>query len=112
MIFVEIARDEKGRIEFFKCEGHAGFKKHPDEKDMVCAAVSAIVYGALGYMDEYYKLRDFTEKDGFIEWIRPVGIGENIINSISPVLDAMEVGLKQIEMQYGKNIKVTDKANR
>jgi len=108
MITVVIARDKDGNINSFKCEGHAGFKSSNDEKDMVCAAVSAIIYSALGYMEEYYKIKDFIQKDGLIEWIRPSGVGQNIINNISPVLDAMAVGLKQIQMQYGKNIKVID----
>ena len=109
MITVEILRDGNQRICSFSCKGHAGYKKRPDDKDMVCAAVSAIVYGVLGYMEEYYKMKDFTQKDGFIQWIRPEGAGVSENDNISGALDAMAVGLKQIEMQYGNYLKVVDK---
>jgi len=108
MVKVKVWRDENKKVTAFRCEGHAGYISENDEFDMVCAAVSGIVYSALGYMEEYYGIDDFNENDGFIEWKRQNKIKESIVSNISPVLDAMVVGLKQIELQYGKNIKVVD----
>lgn len=108
MIKVNVRRDKEKRILSFTCKGHAGYSRHPDEKDMVCAGVSAILYSALGYMEEYYGMKEFQEDDGFIEWNCPKGLSAEIEHKITPVLDAMAVGLKQIELQYGKYIKIVD----
>ena len=110
MISVRIDRDDENRIKSFICEGHAGYKMQTEQFDLVCASVSAIIYTALGYMEEYYKFNDFEEKNGFIKWQRPdvSGIETGVLVNISTATDAMAVGLKQIEMQYGKYIKVLD----
>ena len=109
MVSVAIVRDIDNRILSFKCEGHAGFAKNPQDKDLVCAAVTAVIYTALGYMEEHYKMQDFIQRDGFVEWKRPEGLEAEVIHNISIVLDAMAIGLKQIEMQFNKNIKVIER---
>lgn len=108
MVNVNVLRDKEKRVLAFQCKGHAGYAKRANELDVVCAAVSGIVYTALGYMEEYYGMQDFTEQNGFIKWNRPDSINPEALQTITPVLDAMVVGLKQIEMQYGKHIKVVD----
>ena len=108
MVKVEIVRDIDKRILSFKCEGHAGFVKNPGDKDLVCAAVTAVIYTALGYMEDEYGMHDFVQRDGFTAWECPEELKPGVIHNISVVLDAMAIGLKQIEMQFGKNIKVTE----
>ena len=108
MVNVNVLRDKEKRVLSFQCKGHAGYAKRANELDVVCAAVSGIVYTALGYMEEYYGMQEFTEQNGFIKWNRPDPISEEALLAITPVLDAMVVGLKQIEMQYKKYVKVVD----
>ena len=108
MVKVEIFRDIDKRILSFKCVGHAESVRNPGDKDLVCAAVTAVIYAALGYMEEYYNMHDFVQRDGFVLWERPEGLEPGVIHNISIALDAMAIGLKQIEMQFSKNIKVID----
>ena len=108
MVNVSVLRDKEKRVLAFQCKGHAGYAKRANELDVVCAAVSGIVYTALGYMEEYHGMQEFTEQSGFIKWNRPEGLEPEVLEQITPVLDAMVVGLKQIEMQYQKHVKVVD----
>lgn len=108
MVNVNVLRDKEKRVLAFQCKGHAGYAKRANELDVVCAAVSGIVYTALGYMEEYHGLQEFTEQSGLIQWNRPDSIKAETLQAITPVLDAMVVGLKQIEMQYRKYVKVVD----
>ena len=108
MIRVKICRNKEKRILSFICEGHAGYARKPGDKDVVCAAVSAVIYTALGYMHEQFKMNDFTERDGFIEWNRPKVLEEGVSEKISVALEAMAIGIKQIERQYEKYVKIVD----
>ncbi len=108
MVKVNVLRDKENKILRFRCEGHAEYVKGPGEADIVCAAVSGIIYTALGYMEEYFGLSDFEEKNGFISWEKPKGLETQVSDKIDTVLDAMVVGLKQIELQYSRNIRVVD----
>lgn len=107
MIKLKVKKNIKeNSIKAFTVSGHAGFAKKAGELDIVCAAVSGIVYAALGYMEEYYSMKDFKEADGYIRWEKPENISEEAERNINPVVDAMVVGIKQIEAAYGKYVKV------
>lgn len=107
MIKLKVVRKKlDNSIMSFTVKGHAEFARKDDKYDIVCAAVSGIVYTALGYMDEYYNMNDFIEEDGYIKWDRPDGLSDKVINKINPVLEAMIIGIKQIEAKYAKNVSV------
>ena len=105
MIKAEFFTGGDGRIEGFHISGHAGYAEAGE--DIICAAVSAVAYTALGYMDELLvketgRNLDFTEKDGELLWKRRGSIDGLEAEKVDAVLDAMKVGMLQIEGSYGK----------
>lgn len=106
MIKINIVRDMGGFIREFTVKGHAGFKK--SGSDIICAGVSAIVYTALGALDEMLAIRNYTEKDGYIQNSIPIGISEQEKHTAGIILDSMVIGLKQMEIAYEKYITLVD----
>ncbi|NLK69071.1 MAG: ribosomal-processing cysteine protease Prp [Clostridiaceae bacterium] len=104
MVRVVIIHDTLGKIKGFKVSGHAGYDV--SGKDIVCAAVSAIVFTALGGLDELAGFRNFKESDGCIECYVPNNLDEKQINITNIILETMVVGLKQIEADYNRYIQV------
>lgn len=106
MIKLEVKKSKDNTIKAFTVSGHAGFARKAGEKDIVCAAVSGIVYAALGYMEEYYDMKDFTESNGYIKWVRPENIPVETKGNINAVIDAMIVGIRQVEAAYRGYVKI------
>lgn len=106
MIHINIVRDSKGFIREFTVRGHAGAGK--PGKDIVCAAISAVVYTALGALDELVGIRDYSESDGFIKCSISTDLLENKVNVTQIILETMTIGFKQIENEYKKFVKVLD----
>lgn len=104
MIKVVLYHDTLGRIKGFKLKGHAGF--NVAGKDIVCSAVSAIVYTALGGLDELAGFRNFEERDGFIECYVPDELEESERYITDIILKTMVIGLRQIETEYSKYIQI------
>ncbi|HZK26172.1 MAG TPA: ribosomal-processing cysteine protease Prp [Thermoclostridium sp.] len=104
MVRVVIIHDTFCKIKGFKVSGHAGFSVSGE--DIVCAAVSAIVFTALGGLDELAGFRNFKESDGWIECYVPNNLEEKQISITDIILETMVIGLKQIEADYGKYIQV------
>lgn len=122
MIKARIYRDNQGNISGFEISGHAGYAE--SGSDIICAAVSAVAYTAIGYFSEKkiggIKPR-YSERDGYIKFTVPTlnagdesshadgkEIEKNYIQS-SAVMEAAYIGLKQIELSYGTEyIKVID----
>lgn len=104
MIRVIIFHDALGKIKGFNVKGHAGFSE--SGKDIVCSAVSAIVFTALGGLDELAGFRNYKECDGFIECFVPGVLGESESYITDIILKTMVIGLRQIEAGYGKYIRI------
>ena len=105
MIRVAVYKNAK-RIVGFDVSGHAGYGEAGS--DIICSAISAIIYTALGYMDEKMRQGDgrqlrFEEKDGHIRWHRDTTIGSLFEKETDAVLEAMVIGCRQIEASYGTN---------
>ena len=64
MIEAVVYKSSQGVIQGFKINGHAQFSDAGS--DIVCSAVSAIVFAALGGMDELAGFKSFQQKDGYI----------------------------------------------
>ncbi len=88
----------------FTCIGHAGYGR--PGKDIVCASISILVINTINAIEELageIVRIDQNEEEGFIECHFP-----NLINAQSKLLmDAMVMGLKNIEKNYGKRKKKT-----
>lgn len=107
MITAKIQLSADGQVAGFKVSGHAGYAE--EGSDIICSAVSAICYTAVGYIDE--KLNkcfntgvEFEESDGNMSYRRNRLSQDAAVRSdIDAVLAAMVIGLKQIEESYGKD---------
>lgn len=106
MIRVNFIRDHSGLIREFSILGHAGFDE--PGRDIICSAVSAIAYTALGGMEELVGILNYTEKDGYMKFNLPAGIEKDKEKTVRVILDTMAIGLKQIENDYGEYIEVID----
>ena len=91
-------------IQGFSIKGHAGAGGH-SEYDMVCAAISGIAFTALGALDEMCGIREYREEDGRLESMLPENLEEAVRYKATIILEAMEIGLKQIEAQYPRYIR-------
>lgn len=97
-----------GDIIGFDIKGHAGAKTG-GEYDMICAAISAIGYTALGGLDELCKLNTYIESDGRLSMDLPMDMTIKAMKTAQIILKTMAIGLKQIENQYSKHIQVSFK---
>ena len=91
----------------FCCEGHAGFAKRG--QDIVCAAVSALVFNTMNSIEQFtsdtYSYEE-DEKSGRIEF--------NIISEVSDrselLLASFALGVQTIAEQYGnKYVRIVSK---
>lgn len=103
MIEVVVNRNEEDLVTAFTVKGHAGYGQKGS--DIICAAVSAICYTAVGYFDTQRfdgKEACYVERDGLMRFRTPeLTNGEDLLKA-KGVLDAMVIGLKQVEASYGK----------
>ena len=106
MININIVRDKECFVQEFTVKGHADSVR--SGRDIVCAAVSAITYTALGALDELTGIRHYTEEYGYIRCNMPLDVfGDNKYRA-QIILDAMVIGFKQVELQYKKYVSVMD----
>jgi uncharacterized protein len=106
MIKAYIVRDSSKFVWEFSIKGHAGYGEHGS--DIVCAAVSAIAYTALGALEEMTGVKNYTEKDGLLKCSIPLNISDTDKRTAEIILNSMVIGLKQIEYSYGKYVSVLD----
>jgi uncharacterized protein len=107
MTHVKVFR-KGNEIRGFAVKGHAGAGGQ-GEYDMVCAAVSGIAYTALGALDEMCGIHSYHEAEGRIAMMLPETLEEANRGKASIILEAMEIGLKQIEKQYPRFIRTVSK---
>ena len=106
MIHVSVIRDKDGFIWQFGIKGHAGYSEYG--RDIVCAAVSAVAYTALGALEEFAGIRNYTERNGLMECSIPADIPENKKLIVRIILETMVIGLKQIEFKYKDYMTILD----
>lgn len=106
MIKISIVRDKEGFIWEFTVKGHAGYKEYGS--DIVCAAVSAVAYTAVGALDDLAGIRNHTEKDGYMKCSIPLDIPRDKKQIAYIILETMAIGFRQIEEAYGKYVSVLE----
>lgn len=111
MINIHIVRDSTSFIWEFTVDGHAGYGE--EGNDIICAAVSAITYTALGALDDIvgirkYKKQFYIEQYGYIKCSLPVDLSEDERFKARIILDSMAIGLKQVKKAHSRYLKVID----
>jgi uncharacterized protein YsxB (DUF464 family) len=100
-----IYRKKNGEIKGFDIKGHAG-SAGCSQYDMVCAAISAVCFTALGGLDELCGINNFKESDGHLTMTLPDNLAIETQHIAQIILKTMEIGLMQIQNQYSRHIKV------
>ncbi len=93
---------DKERYSYLKVEGHAEFADAG--QDLICAAVSSIVYGLMNALDGFGEEVEIHDNEDDIE-IRILSDDQTVQNYIDLVL----IQLKTIEYSYGDFIKIKER---
>jgi len=97
------------RIVAVEAKGHTGFDH--SGKDIVCAAVSAIVQTALLALDKVAHAQlDMTEREGFLRY-KITSADQKTLETSDIILRAMKVGLQDISSGYPSYIKLEETKN-
>lgn len=110
MIKVKVCRNAAGAINGFEVRGHAGCAV--SGQDIVCSAASVTAYTAAGAIEELVGLKGFyKESDGYFICRLPENLEEESEAGFKAriILETALIGFRQIELAYGKFIKVLDK---
>ena len=106
MIRAEMFRSN-GRFVGFHCEGHAKFDRAG--RDIVCSAVSALTTAIANGITEVAKVQAGVSANGRdgTHFILAADIGGEDWDRAELLLQTLELGLRAIEREYPRNLKVT-----
>ncbi|MBM7554626.1 ribosomal-processing cysteine protease Prp [Thalassobacillus pellis] len=108
MINVTIHRNSTGMIGF-EISGHA--ESGPYGQDLVCAAVSAVSFGAVNAVMHICGFEPAIEQGGdggYLHVTLPDDLEENIEEKARLLLEGMLVSLQTIEKDYNQYINITE----
>lgn len=100
--------EKENRLEAFKIEGHAN--SGPYGYDLVCAAVSAVSFGAVNAVIELCEIDliiDQAGEGGYLFVEIPSDVSMSIKDKASYIFRAMLISLQTIEREYDTFIKIT-----
>ncbi|HHU48365.1 MAG TPA: ribosomal-processing cysteine protease Prp [Clostridiales bacterium] len=108
MIRVYFLSGPEGLIQEFTVKGHAGCEVAG--KDIVCAAVSAVVQTAvIGLTDVAGVHPEHTQHNGFLKCVLPEKINEEQKKAASIILHTMLAGLMSIKSGYPNLISIQER---
>ena len=99
MTTVTIRRDKDGAYRGFTCSGHAGYARK-GQPDIVCAAVSALVIGAINSLEDLAGERLKAETDANTGFIR-CEFQDSLQERSVFLLDSMVYSLENISRECG-----------
>lgn len=106
MIKVWIRRDG-GRVAGYRVEGHSGWDRAG--RDIVCAAVSALVIGTENGLDEVAgAVAGSRSSEGTLEVELKDGLGEEARIMADAILETMLNALRRIQTQHPGSIRIFD----
>ena len=106
MIKVRLFKDEKAKLNGFEVQGHAGYEDAG--KDIVCAGVSAIIFGGMNAIAYYYHQDASKFQVELKEGYTYLKLTDKATAEVQTVLETIEIQLKTIEETYGQYIKIID----
>ena len=107
MIVAVLDITENGTYTGFTVKGHSG--SAPKGKDIVCAAVSAIVQTALIGIDEVADIHDaYSISDGFIKCVLPENADAEGFSKAQTIIRVMHLGLQSIAQQYHDFVRIKE----
>lgn len=111
MVTVTITRNTKGKIVQFEATGHADFAKVG--KDIVCAGVSTLLQTTIKGLQEYVQINlEISKEKGYLK-VRIGEINQADIQLLSDaILETLVLGLKAIEKEYKKYMKLIERREK
>ncbi|MYL33322.1 ribosomal-processing cysteine protease Prp [Pontibacillus yanchengensis] len=109
MIQVLVTRNPQSQIVDFEISGHA--ESGPYGYDLVCAAVSAVSFGAVNSVMELCAFEPIIEQGGEGGYLRvelPENLSPATFDKANVLLEGMMVSLKTIEHDYSEYIKISE----
>lgn len=108
MIKINIGKDLAGNIRKFTVKGHAGYAEIGS--DIVCSAVSAVSFTAIGAIKELIGLKKFYRQHrwGIISCKLDMDLPPEQRHDVNIIMATAEIGFKQIEYAYPDYVKVMD----
>lgn len=105
MIIVSVTRLE-GTIKGYSIKGHAGYK--PRGEDIVCAAVSMLAQTTVLGLSRYIKdgLQCSVDDSGVLKCSLPQKLDEHDQIRAEAILETMVAGLRNLQKNYSKHIRV------
>ncbi|WP_075620456.1 ribosomal-processing cysteine protease Prp [Paenisporosarcina indica] len=110
MINVVIEKERSEKVRSFEMKGHADFAEHG--KDLVCAAASAVSFGAVNAILSLTKITPDIQQGqdgGYLKVSFPQNLDSKTDEQVQLLVQAMIVSLQTIEHEYGQHIKITFK---
>lgn len=110
MIAVSIKKDDQGLINGFRCSGHAGYCKKGS--DIVCAAVSALVFTSVLALEKLLELPLTVNQDddgGIVDccWVNvSEGYDNKRVYETDLIIKVMLLGLTEIQQQYPEFLRI------
>ncbi|QHS22898.1 ribosomal-processing cysteine protease Prp [Virgibacillus sp. MSP4-1] len=108
MIHVHIDRNDQNEIQSFELKGHA--ESGPYGHDLVCAAVSAVSFGAVNAViqlcDVEPRIEQDVEEGGYLRMELPLNINQEAYHKAQHLLEGMVVSLQTIERDYHEHISI------
>ncbi|ELK45712.1 ribosomal-processing cysteine protease Prp [Halobacillus sp. ACCC02827] len=107
MIHVSMFRSH-GSITGFEVSGHA--ESGPYGHDLVCAAVSAVTFGAVNAVISLCEFEPAVEQGGeggYLKITLPGNMDESVHSKAQTLLEGMLVSLETIENEYAQYIKIS-----
>ncbi|NLT94424.1 MAG: ribosomal-processing cysteine protease Prp [Clostridia bacterium] len=108
MIKAVIFRDAQESLVGFDISGHAGYAERG--QDIVCAAVSFLATTTVNSLNEQLKVSPHYEVDEAVGHLHCCLVLEKMdrgdLEKAQVILKTLEIGLKSLEQDYGKYIKL------
>lgn len=109
MITVQIERDRNQNMISFTMDGHADAGPHG--KDIVCAGVSAVSFGAINAVYALCDIElclDMADDGGFLRCVIPHDLDEETKAKVQLLFEGMVISLRSIEEGYGQYVTIID----
>lgn len=105
MISAVLELNGDGSFKGFVVKGHSG--SAPKGRDVVCAAVSAIVQTALIGLDEVADIKNTYEiSDGYVKCDLPQVMNKDSLDKAQTIITTMWLGLTSIAQQYPDFVRI------
>ena len=104
---------QEGDLVGFEASGHAGYDIYG--RDIVCAAVYAILQTALGGLDEVVDAQPMVRRNdrkGYLQVMLPLHLEEATRHEASLLIRTAEVGLRSISEQYPDFVRTISRNRR